>query len=119
MPTAQQRRITTASAFVLLVALPSWAENWQPMGELGIVEALTGKTLAYDNGWQEFRASGRTLYNAGADSWGTWTTRGDQYCSQWPPVATWSCYAVDVNTDGTAVRFRGQGDDVSVGRFVE
>jgi hypothetical protein len=36
-----------------------------------------------------------------------------------PPCATWACYAVDMNSDGTAVRFRGQGDDVSVGRFVE
>lgn len=119
MPTAQQRRIAIASAAVMLIALPSMAEDWQPLDGPGIAAALTGKKLAYENAWQDFRASGRTLYNAGADSWGTWTTRGDQYCSQWPPSATWNCYAVDVNADETALRFRGDGDDVSVGRIVE
>jgi hypothetical protein len=119
MPTAQQRRIARIAAVATLVACPLWAEAWQPLDGPEIARALTGKKLAYENAWQDFRASGRTLYNAGSDSWGTWTTRDDQYCSQWPPDATWACYAVDVNTDETALRFRGQGDDVSVGRFVE
>ena len=118
MPTAQQRRIG-AGVLVLLIALPASAEDWRALNGPEIGDALTGRKLIYDNAWQDFRASGRTLYNAGSDSWGIWTTRGDQYCSQWPPSAIWACYDVDLNGDETAVRFRGAGEDISVGRFAE
>ncbi|MEM7318869.1 MAG: hypothetical protein AAF408_07585 [Pseudomonadota bacterium] len=80
--------------------------------------ALEGRKLVYDSGaWQDFRASGRTLYNAGADSWGYWAVRGDQYCSQWPPSDLWACYDIHLLPNG--VRFVGAGNDVTDGRYAE
>jgi hypothetical protein len=53
---------------------------------------------------QVFAAGGVTTYTVGgASSQGRWTIRGDQYCSQWPPGESWSCY--DLVTDGTAYAF--------------
>lgn len=105
-------------ALVLLVlAMPAAAEDWVPLTGAQIQEALTGKKLQYENAWQDFRASGRTLYNAGRDSWGYWAVRDDQYCSQWPPQAPWDCY--DVSQKGDQIRFIGAFNDVSEGVFVE
>lgn len=67
------------------------------------VADLAGVTLDYDAAWQDFRASGRTLYNAGRDSWGNWRDQDGRYCSQWPPNADWACY--DLARDGALVRF--------------
>lgn len=107
----------TLAMAILLAATPALADDWQPLDAEEISRALTGRTLHYEGAWQDFRASGRTLYNAGADSWGTWTTRGDLYCSQWPPSATWNCYEVALSEDGTRVRFKGAANDISVGRY--
>ncbi len=53
---------------------------------------------------QFFSKSGSTLYTEnGSPSQGLWEVRGDQYCSQWPPSETWSCY--DVLADGNAMSF--------------
>ncbi len=53
---------------------------------------------------QFFSEAGSTLYTEnGTPSQGLWQVRGDQYCSQWPPHETWSCY--DVLADGNAVSF--------------
>ncbi len=105
------------TALVIIVASPVAAEEWRPMNGDEIREALLAQTVDYTNAWQEFRATGQTLYNAGADSWGTWDVRGNRYCSQWPPNSAWDCYDVDLNADGSAVRFRGTGDDITVGQF--
>ena len=101
----------------MILAGPLAADQWRSMTGEEISEALTGKKLQYEVAWQDFRASGRTLYNAGEDSWGYWRVEGDRYCSQWPPQGAWDCYAMQ--TDGTDVRFVGSFDDVTVGRFVE
>ena len=77
--------------------------------------ALAGQRLVYAEAWQEFRTSGRTLYNAGRDTWGYWEARGGQYCSQWPPADGWACY--DVARDGARVRFIGESGDVTEGRI--
>ena len=111
-----RRPILALAAFALSMA-PALADEWRNLTGPEIAEALTGRTLDYDGAWQDFRASGATLYNAGADSWGTWTTRGDQYCSQWPPSATWACYDVALRTDGQAVRFSGLPGDVTIGTY--
>lgn len=92
-------------------------DDWQPLDGDGIRATLTGRSLVYDGAWQDFRESGRTLYNAGRDSWGHWDVRGDRYCSLWPPQDVWACYAVDLSADGASVRFRGAGGDMTVGRF--
>jgi len=100
-----------------LVASPIWAEDWQVLtgGEIQI--ALEGRRLVYDSGArQEFRTSGRTLYNAGSDSWGYWEVRNDQYCSVWPPSDLWACYGLEVKPP--AIRFVGSGSDVTEGRYV-
>lgn len=80
--------------------------------------ALEGRTLQYENATQEFRASGRTLYTyGGQDSWGYWRVEGDQYCSQWPPSDLWACYSIAIS--GETIRFIGEGDDVTVGIYVD
>ena len=105
------------AALVILFATPVAAEDWHPVDGSEIYALLSERTVDYSGAWQEFRASGRTLYNAGAGSWGIWGVRGDFYCSQWPPNSAWDCYFVDPNTDGTAVRFSGSGDDITIGIF--
>ncbi|MGI9389330.1 MAG: hypothetical protein ACR2O1_04660 [Boseongicola sp.] len=107
----------TLTALLTVVALPTAAQDWRVLEEGEIRETLLGQTVDYAAAWQDFRANGRTLYNAGADSWGAWDVQNGQYCSQWPPNSAWSCYSVDLNADGSAVRFRGEGNDVSIGRF--
>jgi hypothetical protein len=105
------------NALVLLVlATPLAAEDWVALSGAEIETALTGKKLQYDGAWQDFRASGRTLYNAGRDSWGYWAIRDDQYCSQWPPQALWDCY--DVAAKGDQIRFMGAHNDVTDGVYV-
>ncbi len=94
---AQLSRHTMRISLLVLAVCsgPAAAEDWAPLDQDAIWQALSDHTLDYDNAWQEFRASGRTLYNAGADSWGRWAARGDQYCSQWPPSDAWVCYDVE------------------------
>ena len=87
------------------------AEAWKPLNGDDVRAALTDRKLQYANAWQEFRASGRTLYNAGADSWGYWRVEGDLYCSQWPPSDLWACYALE--RSGGKLRFVGTGDDIT------
>ena len=90
------------------------SEVWQPMSGAQILQELTGRELVYENGaWQRFNGSGRTLYNAGADSWGYWSVRGDQYCSQWPPNSLWACYTMA--RQGERFRFEDAYGDVSEG----
>ena len=86
-----------------LLAGGAQAEDWAPMSGEDIAKALTGQVLRYESAWQDFRASGRTLYNAGRDSWGYWAVREDQYCSMWPPSDLWECY--DMTRLGNRVRF--------------
>ena len=80
-----------------------------------ISATLTGARLTYAGGaWQEFLPSGRTLYNAGSDSWGYWEVSGDHYCSQWPPADGWACYEVSRGADGE-IGFRGESGHVTWG----
>ncbi|MEM6310096.1 MAG: hypothetical protein AAF754_08600 [Pseudomonadota bacterium] len=100
----------------ILLGSPALTEEFVPMTGADVLDALTGSTLLYDSGsWQDFRASGRTLYNAGQDSWGYWAVRDDQYCSQWPPSDMWACY--DMARAGDVIRFIGQAGDTTDGRF--
>lgn len=100
---------------VMCLCGPATAQTWQPLNGPAIRTALEGRTLVYASAWQDFRASGRTLYNAGADSWGYWRVEGNTYCSQWPPSDLWACYSVAQR--GTDIRFTGPGGDTSIGRF--
>ncbi len=104
-----------AMLMVLVLAAPAAAEesDWTMMSGKDIEMVLTGATVDYSNAWQDFRASGRTLYNAGSDSWGYWGVRGDQYCSMWPPSDLWACY--DMAQKDGMVRFVGEAGDVTDG----
>ncbi len=102
---------------VLLAPLSANAEGvWTTMTGDEITVALTGKKLEYKDASQDFRASGKTLYNQGGrESWGEWRVDNNQYCSQWPPQGLWVCYHMD--RSGDKVRFIGTGDDITVGTF--
>lgn len=101
------RHLIYAAAMLMLLSASVQAEEaaWHPMTGVEIAGALTDRVLQYDNAWQDFRASGKTLYNAGRDSWGYWRVEGDQYCSLWPPQDLWACY--DMERTGDRLRFVG------------
>ncbi len=103
--------------FALLIAAPVTAysdeQAWEALSGPEIASALTGQVLDYDTAWQDFRASGRTLYHAGRDSWGYWVVRDDQYCSMWPPSDLWACY--DMARQGDMLRFIGENGDTTDG----
>ncbi len=88
---------------LLLLAGPAHGQDWAPLTGPEIEALLTDATVSYGTARQRFFPSGRTLYNAGRDSWGYWSVRGDQYCSNWPPADRWDCY--DMTASGEAVRF--------------
>ena len=102
-------------ALIACLAAPVAAQDWTGLDEADIAEVLTGQRVSYDGAWQEFYASGRTLYNAGRDSWGYWEPRGGRYCSRWPPADGWACY--DVERAGNRVRFIGDSGDITEGRI--
>ena len=107
----------SVSVFAGAICLAGAAEA-EVLDTAGIVAALTGRTLVYDGGAvQEFRASGRTLYDAGQPSWGYWEARGDEYCSVWPPGGDWECYGVE--RDGETIVFVGRAGDRTAGRYAD
>lgn len=103
-------------AAILLAGLASAShgQTWQPLDGAAIAEAITDRTVTYDDGaTQRFYASGRTLYTFGEPSWGTWRVDADRYCSQWPPAPSWECYAVQGNS-ARGINFRDDyGNDFS------
>lgn len=108
---------------MVLAAGPAAAESaasWALLDGVGIAEALTDKTLIYEesSARQVFYASGRTLYESGRPSWGRWEVRGDKYCSQWPPADGWACYDFGRLDDGGFV-FIGESGDQTFGRYEE
>ncbi|MEP5151846.1 hypothetical protein [Planktotalea sp.] len=94
-------------------ALAQENETWTALDGDQIKEVFVGVVLDYPNAWQDFRASGKTLYNAGEDSWGNWRVESDQYCSQWPPRDLWDCY--DVARRGDDIRFTDAQGNHSIG----
>ena len=107
--------------FALIIALltpfSAVAEGWERLSGDEIRTALEGRKLQYSFATQDFRSSGRTLYDSGRPSWGYWRVQDDQYCSQWPPSDLWACYHMDKN--GEKLRFVGDRDDVTEGVYIE
>ncbi|MCV6583901.1 MAG: hypothetical protein OIF47_00050 [Marinibacterium sp.] len=98
-----------------MLPLPAFA-GWVRLDGAAVRDALSGQKVIYDSGaWQTFASAGRTLYNAGHDSWGYWTVRNGRYCSQWPPSNGWVCYAVE--RDGQRVRFVAESGATTTGRY--
>jgi hypothetical protein len=81
------------------------APDWQALNSAEIRVALDGRKLVYAGASQVFYPSGRTLYDAGSESWGYWRAEDDRYCSQWPPAGAWDCYRLERAGDGLSVRF--------------
>ncbi len=107
-------------AFLLLLFCAGSAlaeQGWHPLTGEEIRTALTDQRLNYASAWQEFRASGRSLYNAGQDSWGYWRVEGDKYCSLWPPSDIWACYTMARR--GEHLRFVGEAGDVSEATYAD
>ncbi|MBD3664511.1 hypothetical protein [Sulfitobacter aestuariivivens] len=111
------RHLLLALMLLLPVAAASEEGAWVPMNDDEIRNALTERTLQYANARQSFYASGRTLYNAGRDSWGYWRVQNDSYCSQWPPSDLWACFKMD--RKGTMLRFVGAGDDITEAVYLD
>lgn len=99
--------------FLLALAAPVAADDWQAMSGDQIREALIGAYLEYESASQFFMADGRTEYVAGRPSMGLWEVRGDQYCSVWPPSDRWVCY--DMFQRQGYLRFVGETGDVTDG----
>jgi len=106
----QTGRCLLAATLLGILAHPTHA-GWKKMD----AQYLSGLKLNYGDGWQDFRPTGRTLYNAGEDSWGYWREDDGQYCSQWPPREDWTCYGVERN--GNNIRFTDQSGHKTVGRI--
>jgi hypothetical protein len=113
------RSIIATMAILLLSATPSHAERKRLLGA-EISAALNGRAVESTGtpSWrQTFEADGSTLYTSdrGADQ-GRWQVRGDQYCSQWPPSESWSCY--DLAVDGELIIFVGASGTEHPAHFV-
>ena len=109
------RILTWVFASVVGIGTAADADPWKTLSGEEITAVLTGATLDYDERWQDFRVSGRTLYFSGAESGGFWDVRADQYCSMWPPSDLWACY--DIAQSGDLIRFIGAAGDVTDGRI--
>lgn len=91
------------------------ADSWQQLDGPAIQDVLTDRTVEYPAAVQVFYASGRTKYTTFEDSWGTWSVRGSQYCSTWPPNPDWQCY--EMFRDGDQLRWVDQWGSASEGRL--
>ncbi len=110
-------RVIAYACAAMMVCSAAQSEEWRVLSGEQIATQLTGRTVIYVNATQRFYASGRTLYNAGHDSWGRWEVRGNQYCSQWPPAGGWACY--DVAVQPGKLQFQGESGDLSEGVFAK
>lgn len=107
-------RRTSLSIAVICIASAAFADETKMTGA-EITGALSDHTLGSvgDGGkpWNQiFQKSGVTYYsNKGAQSQGNLEVRGDQYCSQWPPNQSWTCYDMTVD-DGIFAFVSASGD---------
>ena len=105
----------------LLLSAPVMAEEQRLTGP-EIQAALSDRTLqgTLEDGkqWQQiFQKSGVTFYSVGsAQSQGRWEVRGDQYCSQWPPNESWTCY--DMRVDAGDYSFISASGQRSSGKLL-
>ncbi|MEP1613493.1 MAG: hypothetical protein ABJL72_16430 [Roseobacter sp.] len=78
-------------------------DAWHRMDGHRIKTVMTDKKLQYAHAWQNFSVSGRTVFNAGADSWGRWRVQNSQYCSRRALQEVWTCY--DMARSESKLRF--------------
>ena len=84
---------------IAIAALPATAAERTLTGA-EILALLPTITALGKGTTQVFEKNGVTEYtDPRGDSIGYWQPRSDQYCSNWPPSATWVCYDVLVDDD--------------------
>lgn len=101
-----------------LVPEAGFSADWKPMTGADIAAVLVDRDVVYDAARQRFYASGRTIYDSGSESRGSWQARGDQYCSQWPPAVGWDCYDMQIDADAGMIRFIGESGAVTEARLL-
>lgn len=102
------RMIRQGAGALLLAALASCGARAAEHKLTGpeIERLLTDATVSGGSGdaafKQYFASGGGTTYvgSENTPSQGSWRVQGDQYCSTWPPAASWACY--DVEGDAAA-----------------
>ncbi|GHA40578.1 hypothetical protein GCM10008927_00990 [Amylibacter ulvae] len=106
--------------FLAFFANPALAEGWHLLDGKQIKSALTSRTISYGTEQQDFKATGKTLYQTKTDGhWGRWRVRANKYCSQWPPAKAWTCYKIHASTDGRKLRFEDKAGKILEGRYID
>ncbi len=102
-------RPVTALLMSAMIILPAQAAERKLTGA-EILDLLPTITAKGENTKQTFEKRGLTEYHdSRGPSIGYWQTRGDQYCSKWPPSEMWVCYDILVD-DEDATRLIWMGD---------
>lgn len=111
------RAMTIGAVLLALWPMLGQAEEWRALDGGAIKAALEGRSLNYGDASQNFEGGGVTVYSADQPSTGAWRVDGNQFCSQWPPSDSWSCY--DVEAKEGALRFIGADGAVTQGTYME
>ena len=104
------KKLILSIILVIAASQTGFAEKRQLTGsEIG--ELLLKIEAIGDGTWQNFLENGKTNYNvSGRESIGNWEVRGDQYCSNWPPLPEWACYDVLREGENTLIWVHANGD---------
>jgi hypothetical protein len=130
--TAMMRQLTAVLASIplamlapvalapMILAATAQTQDWQPLDEAALKDALTARLMAYEDGaTQQFNADGTTVYTKDKPSNGQWRIEANQYCSQWPPSDRWTCYDVARSADGLNIRFTAPDASTTTGRYTD
>lgn len=112
-----ERFVVTEVSDVLTQA----SSQWRRLDTQGIEKALNSRSLRFSQASQDFKASGRILYDAvaGEVRWGDWRAVSDQLCSRWPPVELWHCYDLSIHQRGLQLKFTDEQGVESVGKYID
>jgi len=103
---------------MILAASPALAQEWRALSGAEIKAALTDRQVRYISAAQVFYADGSTIYQSQGGSAGFWDVRGDEYCSNWPPIKEWACYGVELEASGEKLRFVDAQGNYTAGKFL-
>lgn len=107
-------------AISLLLPMSAAATDWTQLKGDAIRAALSDRNVAYtsdDKTFQTFHNDGRTTFVEGRPSVGNWRATATQYCSQWPPSDSWTCYDLLINEAGSRIRFIGESGRIWEARY--
>ncbi len=114
-------RLVPIAGLLVVLATPAASEIWLSLGDGQIGPALAARVVGYTDGTvQDFKADGTSLFQS---FWslrhGFWKVEGGRYCSQWPPRDDWTCYRVEREDRGRALRFIDEAGQVTTGRYLD